>query len=98
MRRISSMSLRKLSGNRPAEMPAGIELQLAKLTGLIAKDAPFGKASPRDGRLGVHWVRPELVARVAFRERTKDGLMRHTTFQGLRLDVLPSSIVREANN
>jgi bifunctional non-homologous end joining protein LigD len=56
--------------------------------------APFGKAPPREGRRRMHWVRPELVARVEFRERTNDGLLRHTTFQGLREDVSPSSVVR----
>lgn len=40
---------------------------LRKLMGLIAMDAPFGKASPRDAPRRMHWVRPELVARVAFR-------------------------------
>jgi bifunctional non-homologous end joining protein LigD len=76
---------------------AKVEVELLrKLTGLIATDAPFGKALPRDGRRRMHWVRPELVARVAFRERTNDGLLRHTTFQGLRMDVSPSSVVRDA--
>jgi bifunctional non-homologous end joining protein LigD len=44
----------------------------------------------------MHWVRPELVARVEFRERTNDGLLRHTAFQGLRVDVSPSSVIRDA--
>ena len=55
--------------------------------------APFGNA-PRDGRQRMHWVRPELVARVEFRERSSDGLLRHPTFQGLRNDVPPSSVLR----
>ena len=49
---------------------------------------------PRDGRQRMHWVRPELVARVEFRERSSDGLLRHPTFQGLREDVSASSVVR----
>ncbi|RYF84401.1 MAG: DNA ligase D, partial [Chitinophagaceae bacterium] len=32
------------------------------------------------------WVRPQLVCEVKYTERTKDGLMRHPSFQGLRED------------
>jgi bifunctional non-homologous end joining protein LigD len=35
---------------------------------------------------GVHWVRPKLVAEVAFTGFTQDGVLRHPTFQGLRDD------------
>ncbi len=44
---------------------------------------------------GVHWVRPELVAEVAFSEWTKDGQLRHPSFQGLRDDKKPEEVVRE---
>jgi bifunctional non-homologous end joining protein LigD len=42
-----------------------------------------------------HWVRPELVAEVAFTEWTHDGTLRHPSFQGLRLDKKPAEVVRE---
>src|SRR4051812_8391618 len=32
------------------------------------------------------WVKPELVCEVKYTELTKDGLMRHPSFQGLRED------------
>ena len=35
---------------------------------------------------GVHWVRPELVAEVAFTQWTREGVLRHPSFQGLRED------------
>jgi len=44
---------------------------------------------------GVTWVAPELVAEVEFTEWTDDGLLRHPSFQGLREDKPPKSIVRE---
>jgi bifunctional non-homologous end joining protein LigD len=46
-----------------------------------------------------HWVRPNLVAEVAFTEWTGDGRVRHPVFQGLRADKKPETVTRErANN
>jgi len=42
-----------------------------------------------------HWVEPELVADIAFTEWTRDGRLRHPSFQGLRSDKDPRSVVRE---
>jgi bifunctional non-homologous end joining protein LigD len=42
-----------------------------------------------------HWVKPELVAEVAFTEWTGDGKMRHPSFQGLRADKPARDVVRE---
>ena len=42
-----------------------------------------------------HWVKPELVAAVAFTEWTNDGRLRHPSFQGLRDDKKPSEVRRE---
>jgi DNA ligase D-like protein (predicted ligase) len=42
-----------------------------------------------------HWVRPELVAAVAFTEWTADGRLRHPSFQGLRPDKKPAEVRRE---
>ena len=44
---------------------------------------------------GVYWVKPELVAQIAFTEWTKDGRLRHPRFRGLRDDKLPSEVIRE---
>jgi ATP-dependent DNA ligase len=43
----------------------------------------------------VVWVRPELVAEVAYRGWTSEGLVRHASFQGLREDKDPREVVRE---
>ncbi|HEY5832917.1 MAG TPA: non-homologous end-joining DNA ligase [Streptomyces sp.] len=42
-----------------------------------------------------HWTSPTLVAQVAFTEWTRDGLLRHPRFLGLRDDKDPSEVVRE---
>jgi bifunctional non-homologous end joining protein LigD len=42
----------------------------------------------------VHWVRPALVAEVAYAERTKDGILRQASFMGLREDT-PAKNVHE---
>lgn len=42
-----------------------------------------------------HWARPRLVAQVAFTEWTRDGMLRHPRYQGLRDDKSPAEIVRE---
>ena len=41
------------------------------------------------------WIRPELVAQIAFAEWTPDGHLRHSSFAGLRNDKDPRRIVRE---
>ena len=66
-----------------------------RLNRLEQKECGF---SPRPaGWLGrnSHWVRPELVAEVAFTEWTEDGKIRHPSFQGLREDKRISEVVRE---
>ncbi|HRO59958.1 MAG TPA: DNA ligase D, partial [Burkholderiaceae bacterium] len=46
-------------------------------------------ASPR-------WVKPALIAEVAFSEWTPDGHVRHARFQGLRTDKSAQAVTREA--
>jgi bifunctional non-homologous end joining protein LigD len=43
----------------------------------------------------VHWVKPALVAEVAFSEWTSDGRLRHPSFKGLREDKSPGEVTRE---
>lgn len=47
-----------------------------------------------EGR-GVHWVRPELVAEVEFGSWTREGILRHPSFLGLREDKRADEVVRE---
>ncbi|MDQ2679537.1 MAG: non-homologous end-joining DNA ligase [Candidatus Eremiobacteraeota bacterium] len=43
-----------------------------------------------------HWVKPKLVAQIRFTEWTRDGVMRHPAFLGLRTDKPPKKCVRES--
>ncbi|MGD6748419.1 non-homologous end-joining DNA ligase [Streptomyces sp. BH106] len=42
-----------------------------------------------------HWARPRLVAQIEFSEWTRDGMLRHPRYQGLRDDKNPNDVVRE---
>ncbi|MGH8387473.1 MAG: DNA ligase D [Pseudomonas sp.] len=44
---------------------------------------------------GVHWLKPSLLAQVAFAEMTKDGSVRHAVFHGLRDDKPAKAITEE---
>jgi bifunctional non-homologous end joining protein LigD len=57
---------------------------------------PFAPEPPRSWTgPNRHWVRPNLVAEVAFTEWTNDGRLRHPSFQGLRTDKPATEVVRE---
>ena len=64
-----------------------------KLDARARKIAPVD--APRAMVRGAHWVRPDLVAEIAFTETTPDGLLRHPSFLGLRGDKAASEVVRE---
>lgn len=55
--------------------------------------AAIPRGAPRSR--GTRWVKPRLVAQVAFQEWTEDGKVRHPRFQGLRDDKKPEDVVRE---
>jgi bifunctional non-homologous end joining protein LigD len=50
---------------------------------------------PREERKGAVWLEPKLVAQVEFAERTRDGRLRHPSFQGLREDKPAREVHRE---
>ncbi|MHB1136354.1 MAG: DNA ligase D [Coriobacteriia bacterium] len=66
-----------------------------RLDGLAATQAPFAEPPTGASARGIHWVRPELVAEVAFTEWTPDGVLRQPVFMGLREDKPAELVVRE---
>lgn len=64
----------------------------ARLDALAAARSPFAERVPYRN---AHWVKPELVAEVAFSEWTQEGRVRHPVFKGLRDDKPAASIRRE---
>jgi bifunctional non-homologous end joining protein LigD len=64
------------------------ELSAKKLQGSPPEDAPRVA--------GATWVTPTRVAQIRFTEWTRDGKLRHPSFQGLRDDKKPEDCVREA--
>lgn len=63
-----------------------------RLGPLSSDHCPF---EPRPLLADAHWVRPLLVAEVAFGEWTNDGRLRHPSFLGLRADKDPVKVTRE---
>ncbi|MEO6927768.1 MAG: non-homologous end-joining DNA ligase [Casimicrobiaceae bacterium] len=62
---------------------------------LEAAKVPFDNPPRGYAAKGVHWVKPLLVAEVAFTEWTEAGTLRHPSFQGLRDDKRAQDVVRE---
>jgi len=52
-------------------------------------------ADPQLPRRKVHWIKPRLIAEIAFSEWTGDGKLRHPRYLGLRNDKSPRDIGRE---
>jgi bifunctional non-homologous end joining protein LigD len=62
-----------------------------KLQPLKRADSPLVNP-PREK--GMQWVRPALVAEIAYTEKTNDGILRQASFMGLRSDK-PAKTVKE---
>ncbi|WP_433588123.1 DNA ligase D [Pseudomonas koreensis] len=68
---------------------------LAQLKPLQVKKASVVNPPSGFDAKGVHWLKPSLLAEVAFAEMTKDGSVRHAVFHGLRNDKPAKAITEE---
>ena len=74
---------------------AMLEKLHSQLVELAAEQSPFAWDKELSGAENC-WMRPELVAQVKFANWTDDGRLRAPVFHGLRLDVDPKNVTREA--
>jgi bifunctional non-homologous end joining protein LigD len=77
---------------------------LEKLKPFITRECPFAEVPdynkpsrfrPNPPKATVTWVKPVVVAEISYRELTKDGVLRHPSFKGLREDKNAKDVVRE---
>ncbi len=60
-----------------------------------SRTSHFGEGITTEEMKELCWLKPKLVAQISFTEWTNYGLLRHATFEGLRDDKEPRSVVRE---
>jgi bifunctional non-homologous end joining protein LigD len=64
----------------------------------FAEEPDYNKPSrfnPRPAKATAVWLKPKLVCEVSYAEITSDGVMRHPSFGGMRVDKKPSDVVLE---
>jgi bifunctional non-homologous end joining protein LigD len=64
-----------------------------KMVPLIVKECPFDKKIKTN--MPATWIKPELSCEVVFAEWTDEGIMRHPSFKGLRVDKQAKEVIRE---
>jgi len=77
---------------------------LQKLKPLLIKKPPFkevpdvnkpSRFRPNPPHASAYWVKPKIVCEVSFAEMTNDGVMRHPSFEGLRIDKNAEQVIKE---
>lgn len=77
---------------------------MAQFKPLITDKSPFytipdvnkpSRFRPNPPKAKATWLRPELVCEITFAEVTTDGVFRHPSFQGMRIDKKANEVVRE---
>ena len=71
---------------------------------LIIKECPFdmlpdinkpSRFRPDPPHAKATWLKPQLVCEVSYTEITEDGVMRHPSFEGMRIDKKATEVIRE---
>jgi bifunctional non-homologous end joining protein LigD len=71
---------------------------------LIINESPFtsepdvnkpSRFRPNPPKAKATWLKPELVCEISFAEVTSDGVFRHPSFEGMRIDKKAKEVVRE---
>ncbi|HXI00083.1 MAG TPA: DNA ligase D [Sphingobacteriaceae bacterium] len=77
---------------------------MAMFKPLIVAESPFNhvpdynkpsRFRPNPPKANATWLKPELVCEVSFTEVTGDGVFRHPSFEGMRVDKNAKDVVRE---
>jgi len=77
---------------------------MAKMKKLESKNIPFtekpdvnkpSRFRPNPPKATVTWLKPQLVCEVSYTEITTDGVMRHPSFEGLRIDKKAKDVKKE---
>lgn len=75
-----------------------------KMDKMVIKKCPFSEVPdvnkpsrfrPNPPKATVTWVKPTLICEVSYAEITSDGVMRHPSFEGLRIDKKAKDVRRE---
>ena len=77
---------------------------MAQFKPLIIDKSPFdtipdvnkpSRFRPNPPKAKATWLKPELICEITFAEVTSDGVFRHPSFQGMRIDKKATEVVRE---
>jgi bifunctional non-homologous end joining protein LigD len=74
---------------------ATLKTILSQLRPLETHACPVANPPTGSDARGIHWLEPNLLAEVSYAEMTKDGVVRHAVFRGLRADKPPEDITQE---
>ncbi|MGX5829861.1 DNA ligase D [Mesorhizobium sp. 43Arga] len=81
----------------------GTGFDTAEMARLMKTMAPLEQTAatveaPRAEVRGAHWLRPTLVAEIAYTEMTNEGTLRHPSYLGLREDKKPEAVALETEH